>query len=92
MLKHASLEEMWQPGKPINAEQTQWMGLSFVVIKQGNTTLLGHTGAQGSFRAFFYFNPATSAAVIGAFNSTNEQMMEEPYTALRNLVYDLLAN
>ncbi|HJQ39943.1 MAG TPA: serine hydrolase domain-containing protein [Thermoanaerobaculia bacterium] len=92
VLKRASLEEMWKPGKPMNEEQTQWMGLSFFVIKHNNSTLLGHTGGQAAFRAFFYFNPATSAAVIAAFNSTNEEMAQEPYTALRNLVYDLLAN
>jgi CubicO group peptidase (beta-lactamase class C family) len=91
VLKRASLEEMWQPGKPME-EENQSMGLSFFVIKRGNATLLGHTGSQASFHAFFYFNPATSAAVIAAFNSTNDEMAEEPHTALRNLVYDLLAN
>ena len=90
VLKRASLEEMWQPVKPMGANQ--WMGLSFFVIKRGATTLLGHTGSQAGYRAYFYFNPATSAAVIAAFNTTN---MASPATALyRELseaTYKLLA-
>ena len=35
-------------------------------------TILGHTGSQAGFRSFLYFNPATSAAIIAAFNTTNE--------------------
>ena len=92
VLKRSSLEEMWQAGKPMTDDGTQSMGLSFYVIKRGNVTLLGHTGSQAAFRAFFYFNPTTSAAVIAAFNSTNAEMAQEPYTQLRNMVYDLLAN
>jgi CubicO group peptidase (beta-lactamase class C family) len=88
VLSRVSLEEMWQPGKPMNDEQT--MGLSFYVIKHGNATLLGHTGGQGAYRAFFYFNPATSAAVIAAFNSTSNAPAQEPYAELRKLVLDLL--
>jgi CubicO group peptidase (beta-lactamase class C family) len=88
VLSRVSLEEMWQPGKPMNDEQT--MGLSFYVIKHGNATLLGHTGGQGAYRAFFYFNPTTSAAVIAAFNSTSTTPAQEPYTELRKLVLDLL--
>jgi len=88
VLSRVSLEEMWQPGKPMNDEQT--MGLSFYVIKHGNATLLGHTGGQGAYRAFFYFNPVTSAAVIAAFNSTSNTPAQEPYAELRKLVLDLL--
>lgn len=91
VLKRASLEEMWRPGKPMNEDGTQTMGLSFYVIQHKNATLLGHTGSQAAFRAFFYFNPATSAAVIAAFNSASDPMAQEPYTQLRNLVWDFLA-
>jgi CubicO group peptidase (beta-lactamase class C family) len=92
VLKRSSLEEMWQPGKPMSeTDPNLTMGLSFFVIKRGNATILGHTGGQAWFRAFFYFNPATSAAVIATFNTTNEQMARDSYNQLRNLVYDFLA-
>jgi CubicO group peptidase (beta-lactamase class C family) len=75
VLKRSSLEEMWQRGKPMSqsyeSAPRQWMGLSFFVLDRGGTTLLGHTGSQAGFRAFLYFNPATSAAVVAAFNTTN---------------------
>jgi hypothetical protein len=49
----------------------QWMGLSFFILDRDGTRILGHTGSQAGFRSFLYFNPATSAAVVAAFNTTN---------------------
>ncbi|HEX6096239.1 MAG TPA: serine hydrolase domain-containing protein [Thermoanaerobaculia bacterium] len=86
VLSRASVEEMRQPG-PLMKED-QWMGLSTFVIKEGQTTLLGHTGGQGYYSGYLYFNPATSAAVIYAFNS--EIGPSEPYMALRKRVYQFL--
>ena len=75
VLKRASLEEMWKPVKPMSqsyeSAPNQWMGLSFFILDRAGTTILGHTGSQAGFRSFLYFNPATSAAVIAAFNTTN---------------------
>jgi CubicO group peptidase (beta-lactamase class C family) len=75
VLKRSSLEEMWKPVKPMSqsyeSAPNQWMGLSFFILDRGGTTILGHTGSQAGFRSFLYFNPATSAAVIAAFNTTN---------------------
>lgn len=88
VLARASVEEMRQPGKPMAADQ--WMGLSTVVIKRGEATLLGHTGGQAAYRGYLYFNPATSAAVIYAFNTTSETSSEK-LAALRNRVFDFLA-
>jgi CubicO group peptidase (beta-lactamase class C family) len=88
VLARGSLEEMRRPGKPMAADQ--WMGLSTMVIKRGDSTILGHTGSQASFRGFLYFNPATSAAVIYAFNTTSDAS-DEKEVALRNRVYDFLA-
>jgi hypothetical protein len=48
------------------------MGLSFFVVRRQGATLIGHTGSQAGFRSFLFFNPATSAVVIAAFNTTNE--------------------
>ncbi len=87
VLARASVEEMRQPGKPMKADQ--WMGLSTFVIKHGETTLLGHTGGQGYYSGFLYFNPATSAAVIYAFNT--DMSATPPYVAFRARVFDFLA-
>jgi CubicO group peptidase (beta-lactamase class C family) len=76
VLSRASLDEMWKPGKPMSqgyeSSPDQWMGLSFFVLDRGGTRILGHTGSQAGFRSFYFFNPATKAAVIAVFNTTNE--------------------
>ncbi|MEP6495919.1 MAG: serine hydrolase domain-containing protein [bacterium] len=75
VLKRSSLEEMWQPGKPMSqgyeAAPNEWMGLSYFVLDSKGVRLLGHTGSQAGFRSFFYFNPANGAAVVAVFNTTN---------------------
>jgi CubicO group peptidase (beta-lactamase class C family) len=75
VLKRSSLEEMWQPGKPMSqgyeSAPSEWMGLSFFVLDRDGVRLLGHTGSQAGFRSFFYFNPANGLAIVAAFNSTN---------------------
>jgi CubicO group peptidase (beta-lactamase class C family) len=75
VLKRASLDEMWQPGKPMaqsyESNPQQWMGLSFFIRDRNGQRILGHTGSQAGFRSFFYFDPKNGAAIIAAFNSTN---------------------
>jgi CubicO group peptidase (beta-lactamase class C family) len=75
VLKRSSLEEMWQPGKPMSqsygSTPQQWMGLSFFIRDRNGQRILGHTGSQAGFRAFFYFDPKNGSAIIAAFNSTN---------------------
>ena len=88
VLARASVEEMRQPGKPM--AENQWMGLSTYIIKRGEATILGHTGGQAFYRGYLYFNPATSAAVIYAFNTTSEASGEK-LAGLRNGVFDFLA-
>lgn len=88
VLAHASIEEMWKPGKSMS--ESQWMGLSTFVIKRGNATILGHTGGQAYFRGYLFFNPATSAAVIYAFNTTSDASNEKQ-AALRDRVFEFLA-
>ena len=87
-LSRASVEQMRQPGKPMGPDR--WMGLSTYVIKRGEATILGHTGGQASFRGYLYFNPATSAAVIYAFNTTSDATGEKQ-AALNDRVFDFLA-
>jgi CubicO group peptidase (beta-lactamase class C family) len=75
VLKRSSLEEMWQPGKPMSqsyeSQPNEWMGLSYFVLDRNGVRLLGHTGSQAGFRSFFYFNPANGMAIVAAFNTTN---------------------
>jgi CubicO group peptidase (beta-lactamase class C family) len=74
VLPRATLQSMWHPLHPMSesATATDSMALSFFVVHRGATTILGHTGSQAGFRSFLFFNPATSAAVIAAFNTTND--------------------
>jgi CubicO group peptidase (beta-lactamase class C family) len=76
VLSRASLEEMWRPVVPMSdgyeANAEQWMGLSYFVRGSGAQRVIGHTGSQAGFRAFFFFNPANTAGVIAVFNSTND--------------------
>jgi len=74
ILARSSLAEMWRsvvatgdstaPGDSI--------GLSFFVLWRDGVRFIGHTGHQAGFRSFFYLNPRTRAAVIAAFNTTND--------------------
>ena len=100
VLKRASLEEMWQArylavepvaGTPQPADS---MGLSFFILWRGGTRFVGHTGHQAGFRSFFYLNPATRAAVVAAFNTTNEaepDRSEAGFRAVRDSALTLIA-
>ena len=74
VLPRATLTSMWRPLHPMSESgaATDSMALSFFVIHRGPTTIIGHTGSQAGFRSFLFFNPATSATIIAAFNTTNE--------------------
>jgi CubicO group peptidase (beta-lactamase class C family) len=75
VLKRSSLEEMWRPVQPMmegyEAGDGQWMGLSFFIVGEGDARVLGHTGSQAGFRAFFFLSPRTRTGVIVAYNTTN---------------------
>jgi CubicO group peptidase (beta-lactamase class C family) len=71
VLKRSSLEEMWRPVLPAN--DTEAMGdsvtTSFFVKHAAGARLIGHTGSQRGFRAFFYLEPLSGTAVVAAFNT-----------------------
>ena len=75
VLSRASLAEMWTPVVPMaagyEAGTDQHMGLSFFLQGTGDHRVIGHTGSQAGFRAFFYFNPVSTAGIIAVFNTTN---------------------
>ena len=69
------------------------MGLSFFVNTKGGSTIVGHTGSQAGFRAYFYWNPATKVAVIAAFNTSNDadsRKSGEGFRALRDVAWGML--
>jgi CubicO group peptidase (beta-lactamase class C family) len=77
VLKHSSLEEMWNPLFPASAAKTspdksESMALSFFIVRRGSTRFVGHTGSQAGFLAFIYVNPANGAGVAAAFNTSND--------------------
>ncbi len=79
VLSRRSLEEMWRQVVAVDTAEGlgSGVGLSFFLFPQdGGTTLVGHTGEQAGFRSFFYLDPRTSVAVIGAVNTTNEARPE----------------
>jgi CubicO group peptidase (beta-lactamase class C family) len=71
VLKRPSLEEMWRPVLP--ASDNEAMGdsvtTSFFIKHAAGTRLIGHTGSQRGFRAFFYLEPVGGTAVVAAFNT-----------------------
>jgi CubicO group peptidase (beta-lactamase class C family) len=72
VLAHTTLEEMWRPVVPTGEGQGAAVGLGFFLLTVDGSRLVGHTGEQAGFRSFFYLNPATRTAVIGAVNTTND--------------------
>ncbi|HEV8355458.1 MAG TPA: serine hydrolase domain-containing protein [Gemmatimonadales bacterium] len=71
VLKRASLEEMWRPVLPASDEEAMGdsVALSFFVKHAGGYRLIGHTGSQRGFRAFFYLEPGSGTAVVAATNT-----------------------
>ena len=59
------------------------MGLGFFIETEGKRRLIGHTGEQGGFRSFIYFDPVSQAVVVGVVNTTNNARPEESDRAFR---------
>ena len=95
VLKHSSLQEMWQPlylttsekdpvtGKAVDRSES--IGLSFFIVKRGEVTLIGHTGSQAGFLAFMYFNPANKKAVVAALNTASDLPHEKQKTGFERV-------
>ena len=80
VLQRSSLEEMWQPqvGSASNDSPVGSVGLSYFLIRIGETPVIGHTGSQAGFRSFFYIHPETSSAIIAVFNTDAAGDAEHP--------------
>jgi hypothetical protein len=69
------------------------MGMSFFVLHRGGRTIIGHTGSQAGFLAFLYFDPATGAGVVAAFNTASEAaggLKPDAFRAIREAALALL--
>jgi CubicO group peptidase (beta-lactamase class C family) len=100
VLARGSLEEMWRARylavEPVagTATPADSMGLSFFVLWRSGTRFVGHTGHQAGFRSFFYLDPSTGAAVVAAFNTTNDartDVSEAGFRAVRDSALALLS-
>jgi CubicO group peptidase (beta-lactamase class C family) len=93
VLKRGSLEELWRPVLP--ADDAEAMGdsiaLSFFIRHQGKSRLIGHTGSQRGFRAFFYLNPQSGTAVVSAWNTANVEERPGVHPDTRAIRETLLA-
>jgi CubicO group peptidase (beta-lactamase class C family) len=81
ILKRESLEEMWRPTLATSGEASgDSIALSFFVKHEGPFRLIGHTGSQRGFRAFFYLDEPGGTAVIAATNTAaaNERPGNRP--------------
>ncbi len=85
VLKRASLEEMWRKQLDItpasdSAKTRESIGLIYFLLDRGALHVIGHTGSQESFRAFFYLDPESGAAAIAQFNTVRGTPRDKPDT------------
>jgi hypothetical protein len=63
------------------------------VLWHDGVKLVGHTGSQAGFTAFIYLNPATSDAVVAAFNTekiAGSGATQSSFAAIRNRAFALI--
>ena len=80
VLARTSLDEMMRPVLPIDGTDRDSIGLGFFHIERNGVSLVGHTGSQAAFRAFFYLDPATKAGVIAVFNTAPPETADNATT------------
>ncbi|MBT5873684.1 MAG: beta-lactamase family protein [Candidatus Latescibacteria bacterium] len=92
ILDRSSLEEMWEPVIPISTgtDLTQIMGLSFFILKRGETTVFGHTGTQKGFHSFMYIEPDSRTAALFVVNTYELAPDSSPTRELSARIRDML--
>ncbi|HEV8125719.1 MAG TPA: serine hydrolase domain-containing protein [Gemmatimonadales bacterium] len=89
VLARSSLEEMWKGRVPVTdvagadfkTAPSDSIGMGYFILQNGGQRVIGHTGSQASFRAFFYINQDTRSAIIANFNTVGEENAEHPSVA-----------
>lgn len=69
VLSRSTVQEMWRGVVPLEAGSRDSLGLGFFLVERNGLRLVGHTGSQAGFRAFFYLDPVTQAGVVAVFNT-----------------------
>ncbi|MGH7524945.1 MAG: serine hydrolase domain-containing protein [Gemmatimonadales bacterium] len=102
VLPHRDLEEMWRPffseveraaDSSSRGRTIETTGISFFVVWQDGVKFVGHTGSQAGFTAFIYLNPATSDAIVAAFNTEKiggSGSRQSSFAAIRSLALKLI--
>jgi len=106
VLPHRDLEEMWRPYLSVTTDAQsaaaqalakgntlETTGISFFVVRRGTGTFIGHTGSQAGFTAFIYLNPATSDAIVAAFNTEKQGgswSSRSSFSVIRDRALDLI--
>jgi CubicO group peptidase (beta-lactamase class C family) len=104
VLSPASLAEMWRPVVELapGSDSCSAVGLGFFLshgseahggeADAADAMLVGHTGQQAGFRAFFYLNPRTRTAVIAVLNTVNgSDASGERWAAMDRMAQELVA-
>lgn len=95
ILKRSSLEEMFEPHRPIPKEadmplniEDQQMGLSFFIHDSRDMRLIGHAGSQNGFISHLYVSPGKGIGYVVAYNTmgeTRELDLELKHYLLRHI-------
>ncbi len=96
VLKRTSLEEMWKPQLPTEADAngnlgfTTNIGLTFFIDERLSKTHLGHSGDQNGFVSYIDFDPVKRKASILVFNTNvippaNASRDQDPLRKLRDV-------
>lgn len=100
VLKRSSLEEMWRPQLPTDADAngnlgfTTHIGLTFFIDERMSKTHLGHSGDQNGFISYIDFDPTKRRGTILAFNTNvvpppNAAREQDPLRKLRDAARSL---
>ncbi|MCD9005713.1 beta-lactamase family protein [Luteimonas sp. XNQY3] len=94
VLSRETLARMWEPRIAVSdAPDAERVGLGFFVSGEGAGRVVGHTGGQGGFLSFLYFNPETGRGVVAAFNTARPEAQDgRPgfFQALRHSAIEVL--
>jgi hypothetical protein len=63
---------MWAPQIKVSSDTVKSadMGLGYFLISRGTHRIVGHTGSQGGFTSFLYFDRDSGRGIVAAFNTT----------------------
>jgi len=98
VLKRSTLEEMWLPQIKISSDASKSadMGLGYFLISQDMHRIIGHTGGQGGFTSFLYFDHDTGRGIVAAFNTAitaeNADFDRHSYSTIRDQALKVLAD